>query len=61
MGQFGTDYADPKDFRKKAIAALRKIQGVYPGLKLRDAEGGIIVDSTSRPAVPYKPSIRLLK
>jgi hypothetical protein len=34
MRQFGTDYTDPKDFRKKAIATLKKIQTVYPGLKL---------------------------
>jgi hypothetical protein len=61
MKQFGADYSDLKDFRKKAIAALKKIQAVYPGLKLQDAEGGIIVHSSSRPAVPYKPSARLLK
>ena len=56
--QFGTDYSDPKDFRKKAIAALRKIEAVYPGLKRQDAEGGIVVHHTSRPAVPYRPSQR---
>jgi len=60
MRQFGTDYSEPKDFRKKAIAALKKIQAVYPGLKLRDAEGGIIVHHTSRPAIPHKPSIKRL-
>ena len=60
MRQFGTDYSEPKDFRKKAIAALKKIQAVYPGLKLQDAEGGIIVHHTSRPAVAYKPSIKRL-
>ena len=58
--QFGTDYTDPKDFRKKAISALKKIQAVYPGLKLQDAEGGIIVHSSSVPAVAYKPSTRRL-
>jgi len=58
MKQFGTDYADLKDFRKKAIAALKKIEAVYTGLKLQDADGGIVVHSSSRPAVPYKPSSR---
>jgi hypothetical protein len=58
MRQFGTDYKDPKDFRKKAIAALKKIEAVYPGLKLQDAEGGIVVHSSSRPAVPYKASAK---
>ncbi len=61
MGQFGTDYSDCKDFRKKAIAALKKIQAVYPGLKLQDAEGGIIVHSSSRPAVPSRPSKRMIE
>jgi hypothetical protein len=60
MRQFGTDYSDPKDFRKKAIATLKKIQTVYPGLKLQDAEGGIIIHHSSRPAVPYKPSVKRL-
>jgi hypothetical protein len=49
MKQFGTDYSDLKDFRKKAIATLKKIQAVYPGLKLQDAEGGIIVHSSEPP------------
>jgi replication initiator protein len=52
--QFGADYKDPKNFRKKAIGALTKIQAVYPGLKLQDAPGGIVVLSSSRPAVPPK-------
>jgi hypothetical protein len=58
MGQFGADYGTVKNFRQKAIAALKKIQTVYPGLKLRDAEGGIVVHSSSQPAVPHKPSRR---
>lgn len=60
MRQFGTDYADPKDFRKRQLLRFGKIQSVYPGLKLQDAEGGIVVHSSSRPAVPYKPSARSL-
>jgi Plasmid encoded RepA protein len=57
--QFGTDYSSTKNFRQKAIAALKKIEAVYPGLKLEDAEGGIVVHSSSQPAVPYKPSRRI--
>jgi len=60
MVQFGADYADPKDFKKKAQDALRKIQVVYPGLKLGPADGGLLVLPTSRPAVPMKPSKRSL-
>ena len=60
MAQFGADYSDPKDFKKKAQDALKKIQVVYPGLKLGQADGGLLVLPGSRPAVPLKPSRRLL-
>lgn len=60
MTQFGADYTDHHNFKKKAQDALRKIQAVYPGLKLSDATGGLIVLPTSRPAVPMKPSRRSL-
>lgn len=56
--QFGSDYKDPKDFRRKAEDALRKIQTVYPGLKLSPATGGVVVLPTSRPAISWKPSAR---
>jgi hypothetical protein len=59
--QFGADYNDPKNFRKKAIAALRKVQTVYPGLKLQDAVGGICVLASSSPAVRERPSRPLLE
>jgi hypothetical protein len=49
--QFGCDYKQTRDFKLKAIAALEKIQAVYPGLKLQDADGGIVVLASSRPAV----------
>jgi hypothetical protein len=61
MGQFGSDYGTVKNFRQKAIAALKKIEAVYPGLKLQDAEGGIVVLSSSTPSVPKKPPSRLLE
>jgi hypothetical protein len=53
--QFGADYNDIQNFRRKAVEALRKIQTVYPGLKLQDATGGLVVLPTSRPAVALKP------
>lgn len=53
--QFGSDYSDPLNFKKKAKAALQKIQAVYPGLKLSIVTGGIIILPTSLPAVPFKP------
>ena len=53
--QFGADYSDTQNFRRKAVAALKKIQAVYPGLKLQDATGGLVVLPTSRPAIALKP------
>jgi hypothetical protein len=53
--QFGTDYSDPKNFKKKAAAALRKIATVYPGLTITKAKGGFAIHAT-RLAVPQKAS-----
>ena len=52
--QFGADYQSHLEFKRKAKAALRKIQVVYPGLKLSEATGGLIVLPTSRPAIAGK-------
>ena len=59
--QFGADYSDTQNFRRKAEDALRKIQAVYPGLKLGPATGGLVVLPSSRPAIDWKPSKRLTK
>jgi hypothetical protein len=58
MAQFGADYSDVQNFRRKAEDALKKIQAVFPGLKLQDATGGVVVLPTSRPAIDHKPSKR---
>lgn len=51
--QLGADYADPRNFRVKASAALRKVRAVCPALRLADAEGGfIILPSQIRPPAP---------
>jgi hypothetical protein len=34
MAQFGSDYSDHHNFKKEAQDAFKKIQVVYPGLKL---------------------------
>jgi hypothetical protein len=57
--QFGSDYKDTQNFRRKAEDALKKIQAVYPGLKLGQATGGLVVLPSSRPAVASKPSARI--
>jgi hypothetical protein len=59
--QFGSDYSNHLDFKRKAKAALRKIEAVYPGLKLRDATGGVVVLPTSRSAVAPKNVRRILQ
>ena len=52
--QLGTDYKDPKDFRHYAKDALRKVALVYPGLRLDEVTGGVIIHP-GRPAIPSKP------
>jgi hypothetical protein len=53
--QFGSDYTNHLDFKRKAKIAFKKIQIVYPDFKLSNATGGLLVLPTSRPAVPLKP------
>ncbi len=47
----GGEYAEVRNFRTKANAALRKIQIVYPGLKLGKRMGGIELLPESYPAI----------
>jgi hypothetical protein len=56
--QFGTDYSDVKDFKRKTAAALRKITTMYPGLTMSKAKGGFTIHAT-RLAVPQKASEQL--
>jgi hypothetical protein len=49
--QFGAEYSDVKDLRKKVAAALRKVQVVLPGLQLHRIDGGFRVLPGSRPAI----------
>jgi len=51
--QMGTDYRDPKDFKKSAQAALRKVLTLYPGLTLGKANGGFTLHA-GRLAVPAR-------
>jgi hypothetical protein len=43
MRQLGSEYSDVKDFKKKAKAALNKVRGVYPALKISPATGGFML------------------
>lgn len=55
--QFGADYSDIKNFKRKAKATFLKIQTVYEDLKINDVEGGFII-SPSNPAVTARPRKR---
>lgn len=48
--QLGAEYNDPKNFRKAAKDALRRVRVVYPALRLSSVPGGIEIHP-SRPAV----------
>lgn len=49
--QFGAEYGDMGNFRKKIKAAMVKIRQVYPGLVLGNKRGGIEVLPGSLPAI----------
>lgn len=49
--QIGTDYARTTDFQHKAVPILRKIQALYPALKLGPLRGGIRIEPGSLPAI----------
>jgi hypothetical protein len=53
--QMGSEYKSVDEFARKAKAAFRKIRGVYPGLKLDYAKGGLIL-RPSPTAIPARPA-----
>ena len=59
MTQLGAEYADAKNFKKKAKSAFKKIQTVYPGLEIEDADGGFII-KRGRTAIAARSSRRKL-
>ena len=50
MRQFGTDYSDRKNFKRKLLATLKRIQEVFPELRIESVEGGLCI-------YPGKPSV----
>jgi hypothetical protein len=48
--QIGTDYADPDNFKKACKESLRKVEALYPGLRLEQVDGGLIIHP-GRPAI----------
>ena len=59
MEQHGAEYSDPKDFGKKARAALRKVQVVYPDLKLGSLRAGVRIEPWSFPAIQPRPGVTI--
>ncbi len=51
QAQFGAQYANNKDFKKKFIIALKQVEAVYPAFKVSKARGGLVVHP-SRTSVP---------
>jgi hypothetical protein len=52
-GQMGAEYAELRDFKKKVIATLRKVQLAYPALKLETTADGLVIHPSST-AIPTK-------
>jgi len=47
--QFGQEYANPKDFKKEFKQALRQVMAVYPGARIDDTPGGLMLHSSPPP------------
>lgn len=57
--QLGGEYGNADDFKRKAKAALRKVQAVYPGLSIEQVRGGFTIHA-NRLAVPQRDAGRTL-
>jgi hypothetical protein len=49
--QMGDGYGEVRNFQQKSVATLRKIQALYPALKLGPMRGGIRIEPDSLPAI----------
>ncbi len=47
--QFGADYTDTKNFKRKLKEALRRLLVVYPGIRVETVRGGLLL----KPARPH--------
>ncbi|NYF92287.1 replication protein RepA [Tunturibacter empetritectus] len=55
--QMGAEYSEVRDFKKKVIVTLRKVQLAYPAMKVESTKAGLIIHP-SRTAIPptkFKP------
>lgn len=56
--QFGQEYADPKDFKKKFKAAIAKVLVVYPDARVNDETGGIRLLPSRAPVPKTQVTVR---
>ena len=49
--QFGQEYADPRNFKRKMVTTLRSVMAVYPDARIEPVLGGLIL-LPSQPPVP---------
>ena len=49
--QFGQEYADPKNFKRKMLSTLMAVRAVYPDAKLDQIKGGFVL-LPSKPPIP---------
>jgi len=61
LTQFGSGHSTAKNFKRDAKKFLRRIELVYPELRIRYGRGFLIIDSSSRPAVPTRASRQIKK
>lgn len=47
--QFGQEYSDPKNFKRKFRQAMREVCAVYPHARIEDTNGGLILHSSKPP------------
>lgn len=50
--QFGQEYADPKNFKRAFLSALKKVLVVYPKAKVKVVTGGILMMASPPPVLP---------
>lgn len=56
-GQFGQEYADPKNFKKEFRQALRQVLAVYPEARIEEIPGGITLYPSKAPLPKSQVSV----
>jgi hypothetical protein len=55
--QMGAEYAEVRDFKKKVIVTLKKVQLAYPAMKVESTKAGLVIhpSSTAIPITKVRP------